>query len=179
MSKIFLYIDESKDILNKKIEISVWVSYHKITYLNTKIDSIKSDYRVSTELHWYRRKTSQIFWKSLTNDYLSRGEFFFGKVYHYTFTEFEESGECWRKIYDKILSTINWVNVIYADKITLSTQDMKLLKYDISLHWVSIEFVSSEKNSSIQIIDLIGWFIRDEHYPESIWISTPIEYHFL
>jgi hypothetical protein len=103
-------------------------------------------------------------------------DFIFEKVYHFEFTAFRECGDIWREVYYRIMNDIPDIRTIYADKITLSSKDMKLLKYEIQMRGVSIEFLSSTTNTSIQMTDLICGYIRNESYPGRIENSLEVEY---
>ena len=162
MSRVFLYIDESKDIWNSQIKITVWVSKYRIARCNWVIQELKDTHGIISELHWYRRKTAQIFWNKITRDNFWERTDIFEMIYFFTFDNFVESWSHWNTIYSHILSEIRWTDTIYADKITLSRQDMKLLKYNIGLTGWSITFLNSVHNPIIQCIDLICWYIRDE-----------------
>lgn len=175
MKKLFLYIDESKDLPNRKIELVIWISHFRLTHCNNEIQYLKDYHGINTELHGYRRKTAQIFWKKITHESFWEKTNLLEKIYIFSFENFQENWDNWNTVYSHILSWIRGSEAIYADKITLSTQDMKLLKYNTWIHGTSVTFLNSTNNPIIQLIDLICGYIHDEQYPSHIG-KIPIEY---
>ena len=176
MSRYFLYIDESKDMLHSRIEIVVWVSRYKLTHCDRMIASLKDRHHVTMEIHGYRRRTSQIFWSDSMGEWFWDQTDIFESIHHFSFENFVESGEIWAHIYSHILDQFSSVATIYADHITLSTSDMKLLKYDMSIRWASLELLNSRMHPVIQIIDLLCGYIREENYPDILG-HISIRYH--
>jgi hypothetical protein len=90
MQKTFLYIDESKKVIQKKLFILVYQSNKKIGILNNTYNQLKIDYRYYGEIHGFRKKEVQFLWKDLEKKNYWSTQKNIEKIYFFEFDNFEE-----------------------------------------------------------------------------------------
>lgn len=176
MKKIFLYIDESKDIQNKKLSLLVYTWKSRIWTLNTIYWKIKDKYWINSELHWYRRKEAQYVWNQMIKWNYWDAQTNIDSIHFFEFQNFDERWFMWKNIYEYVIKNIWLKGQIYADKITLSAKDMAQLKLATLLKWYNLEFVHSGNNNAIQIADILCWFCCNEIHESNLGNITIYRY---
>lgn len=162
MQKIFLYIDESKNITARKLSLAVLVSKKRLWIMNNSYILLKEEHHFSWELHGYRKKEVQYFWKQLEWAKYWEHQNLIEKIYFIEFENFDERGYKWLQVY-KYLNGIIWgIQQIYSDAITLSKIDTLNIKNQLLLRSANIEFLHSGNNSSIQMADILCGYCHHE-----------------
>jgi hypothetical protein len=108
MQKIFLYIDESKNVVQKKLFILAYQSNKKLGILNNTYNQLKIDYRYFGEIHGFRKKEVQFLWKDLEKKNYWGTQKNIEKIYFFEFDNFEEKGFKWKNVYEFITNTIEY-----------------------------------------------------------------------
>jgi hypothetical protein len=169
MKKLFLYIDESKDIQNRKLSLLVYIGKGRIWTLNTIYWEIKKKYWISWELHWFRRKEVQFVWKQMIKWNYWEEQKNIEEIHFFEFQNFDERWFMWKNVYEYLTNIIWLQGQIYADKITLSIKDITHLKLQMLRKWFNLEFIHSGNNTSIQIADILCWFCYHTKDAEFLW----------
>jgi len=90
MTKKFLYIDESKNILQKKLYILAYRSNKKLGTLNNTYNQLKVEYRYFGEIHGFRKKEVQFLWNDLKKKKYWDSQNNIEKIFFFEFDNFEE-----------------------------------------------------------------------------------------